>query len=246
MTHTYHIDGMTCSGCQAKVQGLLSKVKGIDRVSIDLNKEEALLEMSRHIPVTDLQEALKEYPKYQLSAPVSKPNPKEFIVAEEARKSWLATYFPIILVFGYILGITLTIDLFNGPFFWMPWMNHFMAGFFLIFSFFKLLNLEGFADSYSMYDIIAKKWKGWGYVYPFVELGLGMSFLSGFHPVFTNTATFILMSVSLVGVLQSVLNKRKIKCACLGAIFDLPMSTLTIIEDTMMIGMSVTMLLLLF
>jgi hypothetical protein len=43
-------------------------------------------------------------------------------------------------------------------------------------------------------------------------------------------------------VLQSVLNKQKIKCACLGAVFNLPMSTITIIEDGLMIAMSVTML----
>jgi len=51
------------------------------------------------------------------------------------------------------------------------------------------------------------------------------------------------MSVSIVGVLQSVLNKRKIKCACLGDVFNLPMSTITIIEDALMIGMSGVMLL---
>ena len=51
------------------------------------------------------------------------------------------------------------------------------------------------------------------------------------------------MTVSIIGVLQSVMNKRKIKCACLGDVFNLPMSTITIIEDALMIGMSVTMLL---
>jgi hypothetical protein len=51
------------------------------------------------------------------------------------------------------------------------------------------------------------------------------------------------MTVSIIGVLQSVFNKRKIKCACLGAVFNLPMSTITIIEDLLMIGMSGTMLL---
>ncbi|RYZ78221.1 MAG: heavy-metal-associated domain-containing protein, partial [Proteobacteria bacterium] len=44
------------------------------------------------------------------------------------------------------------------------------------------------------------------------------------------------------GVLQSVLNKRKIQCACLGAVFNLPMSTVTIIEDGLMIAMSAVML----
>ena len=57
-----------------------------------------------------------------------------------------------------------------------------------------------------------------------------------------NAATFLVMSVSIIGVLQSVFNKRKIKCACLGAVFNLPMSTITIIEDALMIVMSLAML----
>jgi hypothetical protein len=51
------------------------------------------------------------------------------------------------------------------------------------------------------------------------------------------------MTVSIIGVLQSVLSKRKIKCACLGDVFNLPMSTITIIEDALMIAMSGIMLL---
>lgn len=94
-----------------------------------------------------------------------------------------------------------------------------------------------------MYDIVAKKWKGWGYVYAFTELGLGIAFLTGFNPIVANAVTLVVMTVSIVGVLQSVLNKRKIKCACLGDVFNLPMSTITIIEDALMIGMSAAMLL---
>jgi len=118
-----------------------------------------------------------------------------------------------------------------------------MAGFFLTFSFFKLLNLKGFAESYSMYDIIAKRWSGWGYLYGFLELALGIAFLIGFNPIFTNAAALVIMTVSIIGVLQSVMNKRKIKCACLGDVFNLPMSTLTIMEDVLMIVMSGAMLL---
>jgi hypothetical protein len=118
-----------------------------------------------------------------------------------------------------------------------------MSGFFLVFSFFKLLNLQGFANSYSMYDIVAKRFKAWGYIYAFVELGLGLAFALNIAPFAVNAITFIVMTVSLVGVLQSVLNKRKIQCACLGAVFNLPMSTVTIVEDALMIAMSGVVLL---
>jgi hypothetical protein len=46
------------------------------------------------------------------------------------------------------------------------------------------------------------------------------------------------MSLSIVGVLRSVLKRRAIRCACLGTVFNLPMSTITIIEDGLMIAMS--------
>lgn len=244
MTHTYKINGMTCGGCQAKVQKLLSQIKGVKKITIDLSKGEAAIEMDRHISSNEFQSALKEYPKYQI---VENSNHQDHVIefAEEETKSWIETYKPILLVFGYILGVTILVQAINGAFVWTRWMEHFMAGFFLSFSFFKLLNLTGFAESYSTYDIVAKRWRGWSYVYAFIELILGIAFLTGFNPLLTNAVTFVVMSLSIVGVLQSVMNKRKIKCACLGAVFDLPMSTITIIEDSLMITMSLGMLIVL-
>ncbi len=242
MTHTYKVSGMTCTGCQAKVQSLLTKVKSVSNVEIDLAKGEATIQMDKHIATSALQDALKDYPKYMLSE-ISVQHSPVFSEESEEAKTWLATYKPILLIFAFITGITLLNEWVTSNFLWMRWMSNFMAGFFLVFSFFKLLNLKGFAESYSMYDVIAKKWNGWGYVYAFVELALGIAFLTGFNPILTNSITFVVMSVSIIGVLQSVFNKRKIKCACLGDVFNLPMSTITIIEDALMIGMSAAMLL---
>lgn len=207
---------------------------GVTEVEVSKEKQTATISLEKHIALSSLQKALDG--KYTISAELYNE------VAEQA-KSWLATYKPVLLIFAYITGITLLIEWVLGGFAWMRWMNHFMAGFFLIFSFFKLLNLKGFADSYAMYDIVAKQWSGWGYIYAFMELALGIAFLVGFNPILTNSVTFVVMTVSIFGVLQSVFNKRKIKCACLGAVFDLPMSTITIIEDALMIGMSGVMLL---
>ena len=243
MTHTYKVSGMTCGGCQAKVQSLLTNVAGVQNVAIDLAKGKATIDMERHIATDDLKQSLKDYPKYQLTES-SKPI---HIVApvsdEEEKRSWIEIYKPILLIFGYILSVTLLIEYIHKDFIWMRWMNHFMAGFFLVFSFFKIFNLKGFAESYAMYDIVAKKWNGWGYMYAFIELGLGFAFLAAFNPLLTNAITFVVMTISITGVLQSVLNKQKIKCACLGDVFNLPMSTITIIEDALMIGMSGVMLL---
>ena len=158
-------------------------------------------------------------------------------------QTWLESYKPIFLIFGFISAITLLVPFQSESFNFRQWIQHFMAGFFLTFSFFKLLNLKGFAESYVMYDVIAKRIPVWAYLYAFIELGLGFAFLIGFNLFITNLITFIVMSISIIGVLQSVFNKKKIQCACLGAVFNLPMSTVTIIEDALMIAMSGFMLL---
>lgn len=239
MTHTYQISGMTCTSCQAKVQGLLSHVAGIKSVSINLEKGLADIEMDKHIPTETLRLSLKDYPKYQLTE-------STYVVGDLVEsKSWFAAYKPILLIFGYIIILTILVAGKSGHWDIMLAMRVFMGAFFLIFSFFKMLDLKGFAESYAMYDIVAKRIPKWGYVYAFIELLLGLAYVVDFMPFFTNAATFIIMTVSIIGVLQSVLDKKKIKCACLGAVFNLPMSTVTIIEDGLMICMSVIMLFLL-
>ena len=104
-------------------------------------------------------------------------------------------------------------------------------------------SLPPLRDIIARYDLAAKKFKSWGLIYPFVEMILGLGYATNFQPLVTNVATFGVMSISIIGVLQTVLNKRKIRCACLGAVFNLPMSTVTVIEDALMIAMSCVMLL---
>lgn len=221
--------GMTCSSCEAKVKSALLTIENVTSVEVSKETNSATITMNKHIALSDFQKVLDN--KYQISA----VNHSEI---NEQAKSWLETYKPILLIFFYISLVTILIQFKNQSFNLMEAMQYFMAGFFLVFSFFKLLNLKGFAESYVMYDVVARKIPIWAYIYAFTELILGLAFLTGFNPLITNSVTFLVMSVSIVGVLQSVLNKKKIQCACLGAIFNLPMSTVTIIEDALMIIMS--------
>lgn len=239
MTHSYYVTGMTCASCEKKVKAALSAVAGVKAVEIDRGLGKVSIEMDSHITTQVLQLSLREYPKYLLTDVVHQPS-EPFM--EEAKISWLGTYRPLLLVFGYILLVTLVAGFSEGSWNLTVTMRVFMSGFFLVFSFFKMLDLSGFADSYSMYDIVAKRIRVWAYLYPFVELALGIAFAINLFPFITNMITLVVMLVSIVGVLQSVFNKRKIKCACLGAVFNLPMSTVTIIEDLLMIGMSAFML----
>lgn len=233
MTHTYQVTGMTCGSCEAKVKSALLMVENVSSVEVSKENNTATITMDKHISLSEFQKALDA--KYQISA----VNHNEMM---EQTRSWFETYKPILLISVYILLVTVLVQMANPVFNWMQWMQHFMAAFFLIFSFFKFLNLKAFSESYAMYDVVAKQVPAWGYIYAFVELGLGISYLVNFDPFVTNLVTLVVMSVSIIGVLQSVLSKKRIQCACLGAVFNLPMSTVTIIEDALMIGMSAAML----
>ncbi len=220
---------MTCSSCETKVKSALQMIENVTEVVVTKADNSATITMNKHIPLSDLQQALD--PKYTISA-------IQFNETEELAKSWFETYKPILLIFFYISLIVVLVQINSERFNIMMAMQYFMAGFFLVFSFFKFLNLKGFAESYVMYDVLAKRIPIWAYLYAFIEVSLGMAYLINFNPLVTNIFTFTVMSLSIIGVLQSVFNKRKIQCACLGAVFNLPMSTITIIEDALMIVMS--------
>lgn len=153
------------------------------------------------------------------------------------------TYFPLILLGTFLLGVVVLVEVRVGTFDATRAMQNFMGAFFAAFAFFKLLDLRGFADSYRMYDLVAQRLPVYGYVYPFIELSLGAAYIAGLHPTAVNLTTLIVMSVSSLGVIQSVRQKRKIRCACLGTVFNLPMSTVTLIEDGLMIAMAAAALL---
>lgn len=238
MKHQYHVTGLTCSKCEVKVKSALLALPFVNAVQVSKETNSASVTMDKHITLAELNTAVAAAGNYTIS--------ENFQNEEIKNSTWLITYSPLLLIFGYIVTITLFIQLSKDHFDLMVWMRHFMAGFFLTFSFFKLLNLKGFADSYRMYDIVAMKIPAWAYLYPFVELTLGLAYLVNFEQLFTNLTTLVVMSISIVGVIKSVVNKSKIRCACLGAVFNLPMTTVTIVEDAIMILMSAMMLILTF
>lgn len=234
MTHDYIITGLTCNNCVAKAKSALLSLGDITEASVQLAAPQATITMQHHIPLATLQEALSKKGHYQIRAADHQT---------EIKQTWLETYKPVLLVEAFLLGITLIIEWKAGGFVWQRWMEHFMAGFFLTFSFFKLLDINGFANSYASYDILAKAWPFWGKAYPFVELLLGLGFISGIRPLLVNGASFVVMALSIIGVVQSLVRKRKIECACLGSVFNLPMSTITLVEDALMLLMSAIMIL---
>lgn len=241
MTHTYNITGMTCSACAQSVKSALEKINGIKSVDVDLASGKAVIEMNRHIDVSELNNSLAPLKKYIISEDT---NDQSHMMMDEENRTWLQAYKPLIIIFIFITGLSLYSAYTEGMFEYHSFMNNFMAGFFLTFSFFKFLDLKGFAESYSTYDLLAKKISSYGYVYPFIELLLGIAYLTGYNPAITNIATIFVMGFSSIGVIQSVVDKKKIKCACLGSVFNLPMTTVTIVEDLLMVAMAAVSLVL--
>jgi copper chaperone CopZ len=263
-TITYPLIGLHCNACVAKVTQALQPLA--DDVHVSLQPMQATL-TNPHVDVAQLQAAVALSGRYSLTE--NKPQAQQIpvqaateIIAAETQKSWLATYYPLLLILAFILVGSLLIQVgLHAAAMGEPMglgmhlmmglhtvtagetMRYFMAGFFLVFAFFKLLDVRAFAIAYAGYDLLAARWGGWGLVYPFVELALGMAYLANYNPLLTSWATIIVMGFSAIGVIRAVTNKTKIQCACLGTVFQLPMSTVTIVEDLGMVAMAVAMLL---
>ena len=153
----------------------------------------------------------------------------------------LKAYMPLIVVVGIIFLATLSLalkDLFAGSFSQQETMANFMAGFFLTFSAFKLIDIKGFAQGYSTYDLVAKRVFAYGYLYPFIELALGLAYLVRFELQIINPITFFVMVVSGLGVLDNILKKRQFQCVCLGTFLKVPLTKVTLIEDFGMAAMA--------
>lgn len=151
--------------------------------------------------------------------------------------TWLATYRPVLLIVAYLLLIA-ALTTSN----WHDAMRVFMAGFFLVFSLFKFFDLAGFAKSYARYNLLAMRWRGYGYTYPFIELALGLAFLTNIAPYATNLTTLVLSLFAGLGVGHAIVQKKQLQCACLGSGLSLPVGVVTLVEDFGMAAMAAIML----
>ena len=121
-------------------------------------------------------------------------------------------------------------------------MLDFMGLFYIVFSFFKMLDLKGFPDSFRMYDPLAKRLSVYAKIYPFIETALGLMFLMHFQIEVALILTIVILGITTVGVTRILLDKKTIQCACLGTALKLPMTKATFIENSIMILMAILML----
>lgn len=232
---TFTLHGLHCASCVAKVTAALQP--------LDANVQVTTTQATFTAPVTEQQvnAALAPLAKYHAHAGTAehhRPAPAKPLLPP-AFANGLNTYRPIWLIALYLLVVSFAAATSVESF-----MGTFMAGFFLTFSAFKFLNLTGFADAYATYDLLAARSRAYALAYPFIELALGLAYLFHLAPAFTSLVTLTIMAFSSLGVLRALRQKRTIQCACLGTALNLPMTTLTLVEDLLMAAMAALMLLL--
>jgi copper chaperone CopZ len=106
MTHTYNISGMTCGGCVAKVKSELLKLGDVTSPEVQLTAPQATITMQHHLPVQKLQETISKAGNYAITEAEGHGMSQSM---EDVKSG--DSYYPIFLIFGYITGITLLIQL---------------------------------------------------------------------------------------------------------------------------------------
>ncbi len=241
MKHTYKVTGMTCGGCKASVEKYLSKVKEVTSVTVDLEKREAEVGVNTHVSTETLQKALPE--KYTITEKTKEKKIPEIPSTEfmmEEPKSKVQQLKPLFLIIFYITSASILLHYKDWS--WGEFMFDFMGLFYIVFSFFKMLDLKGFPDSFRMYDPLAKKIPLYAKVYPFIETALGLIFLMRYEITIALWITLVILGITTVGVTKTLLDKKSIRCACLGTALKLPMTEATFIENSIMIMMAILML----
>ncbi len=236
MKHTYLVQGMRCHKCVKTIEELLSKVPNVSDVKVAFPSKMASIQMSGHLTLTQFNHALKDT-EYRLVN-------KNMAMPEVSNKTKLSfkDFIPLMVAFIIIFAYTAIMLLSHGSWNGLYAMRHFEGAFFVIFGILKLLNWKGFVEAYRSYDLVAKHSQIYAYAYPLIELGLGLAYLMAFQLLLTNIITLIIMIIGTIGVAKALINKKQIVCACMGAVFKIPMTTVTLIEDLLMAIMALLMI----
>ena len=227
---------MTCEGCRSSIEDKLSTLDGVDKVRVDLTRGQAVIYSKNPVSLSLIKETLP--PKYSLinEEDVNLDTHSDITI----KASKIQQLKPLFIILGYIFIASILLNYKN----WNSSnaMLDFMGLFYIIFSFFKILDIKGFSMSFRMYDPLAKQAPIYGYIYPFIEVLLGMMFLIRFEVNIALILTVIVLGITTIGVTQTLINKRSIKCACLGTTLNLPMTEATFIENALMIIMAFSLI----
>lgn len=238
MNQTFLVSGMTCLSCKINVENSINSHEHVTEAIVDFEKKELIVNSNKYLELKIFQKLLSS--KYTISIKDHKENFKPKAPLEYQEKSKIHQLKPLLLIILYIT--TASILLHYNNWLWDEFMLDFMGLFFIVFSFFKMLDLNGFAQSFKMYDPLAKRIPVYGWIYPFIETTLGLMFLIRYEINVALIITLIVLVVTTIGVTKTLLAKKSIQCACLGTALKLPMTEATFIENAIMIVMAIMMI----
>lgn len=230
MKQTFVILGMTCQNCRSFVEKKIAQIPVVSSVSVSLEKEEAIVDATLMVDHAEIEEVLGE--KYTVK---TTHELKESISGSKWKE-----LRPLFLIIGYLFAASFFIS-FKDDF--SNFVPYFMGLFFIVFSFFKFLDYTSFPASFRKYDPIAQIIPVYGWIYPFLETALGLSFLYQWQIKISLIITLIVLGSTSLGVVAQLRKKSKIQCACLGTVLNLPMTEATLIENALMLFMTLVMLL---
>ena len=154
------------------------------------------------------------------------------------------TYQPVIAVFAVAALMALATSwAATGALFTIAAGEWFIAFSMSILALLKLQDVERFSTMFLNYDLLARRWAPYGYIYPFAELGAGVLMLAGVLTWLSAPVALFIGGIGAVSVFKAVyIDKRELKCACVGGSSNVPLGFVSLTENLMMIAMAVWML----
>ncbi|MES2697796.1 MAG: MauE/DoxX family redox-associated membrane protein [Verrucomicrobiota bacterium] len=162
-------------------------------------------------------------------------------MADSKQRGGWSAYLPLLILISLAALAAAAIEVGKLEGSMRGWMHGFMGLFFVLFAMFKLFDLSGFADGFQMYDLLAKRFRPYAYVYPFIELALGLGYLAAWSLPVVYGATVGVMLFGAIGVIRALRRGLDINCACMGTVLKVPLSTVALTEDLGMAAMAAAM-----
>jgi len=154
------------------------------------------------------------------------------------------SYVPVLAVFAVAALLALAISWLTFlPLLSLVTIERFVAIAMMLLAMLKLQDVDRFATMFLNYDLLARRLPPYGLAYPFLELGAGVLMLTRSFDWLSIPVALFIGGVGAVSVFKAVyLDKRELKCACVGGGSNVPLGFVSLTENLMMIAMALWML----